>query len=130
MSDADIQRILDELLRMFDLVGDREATGASLIMWKSRNLSFAKILATNPRLLLLDELFSKHSDPEARSVTAFINYAKAKGIGMLIAESGIKAEQALMLSDRGYVFANGRIVAEGTRDMLSATPEAQIAINL
>ncbi|NBB61718.1 ATP-binding cassette domain-containing protein [Pseudomonas sp. ODNR1LW] len=130
MSDADIKRTLNELIETFDLEGDRGSPEADLLPWKKQKVWFAKILARNPKLILLDQLFSMHTDPEAHSVTTFINYAKARGIGTLIATFGKHAELALKLSDRGYVFADGRIVAEGPREMLTATPEAKVAVKL
>ncbi len=44
-----------ELLKVFDLDGDAETTAENLPYGKQRKLEIARALATNPKLLLLDE---------------------------------------------------------------------------
>ncbi|MNJ42254.1 Lipopolysaccharide export system ATP-binding protein LptB [compost metagenome] len=115
---------LENLLDLCELGAVRKEAAAVLTISQQRRLGLAMALAANPRFLLLDEPFSMYGTPEVVAVDAIINYARGQGIGVLIAEAELFAEHALSVADRGYVFSNGRIAAEGSRDELFAMAEA------
>jgi branched-chain amino acid transport system ATP-binding protein len=99
-------------------------------------LAIARVLASRPRLLLVDEL-SLGLSPivVTRLLGAIREAADHAGAGVLLVEQHV--DQALQASDRAYVMLHGRIVLEGgsarlleRRDLLEASYLGQTAAGL
>jgi branched-chain amino acid transport system ATP-binding protein len=85
-------------------------------------LALARVLASRPRLLLIDELSLGLSPVVvARLLTALRQAVDELGSSVLLVEQHV--EQALATADRGYVMRRGRIVMEGSSDELRARRE-------
>jgi branched-chain amino acid transport system ATP-binding protein len=90
-------------------------------------LALARVLASHPRLLLIDELSLGLSPVVVTRLLKALRDAVDKlGTSVLLVEQHV--EQALAIADRGYVMRRGRIVMEGTsqdlrtrRDVLDAS---------
>lgn len=80
-------------------------------------LALARVLMTNPRLLMVDELsmglapIVVHRLLEALSATV-----KDRGLGVLLVEQHV--QQALTIADRAYVLVHGAITMTGNADEL------------
>ena len=103
---------------LLELTGLHELAGAragELPMGHARTLELARTLATNPKLLLLDEPSSGLNDPETEALAALLKRLQAeRELSMLIVEHDMNF--VLPLSDRVYVLDFGRVVAHGTPD--------------
>lgn len=85
---------------------------ASLTVAARKRLELAKALATNPKLLLLDEVMAGLNPTEVDEVVRIIRAIRADGVTVLLTEHVMQA--VVSLADRVYVLANGRIIAQGT----------------
>jgi ABC-type branched-subunit amino acid transport system ATPase component len=76
-----------------------------------------------PRLLLLDEPSASLSPKMVETVLANVVEINRRGTAVLMVEQ--RARQALAISDRGYVLANGRNRLEGPAAELLASDEVR-----
>ncbi|MBK6941446.1 MAG: LPS export ABC transporter ATP-binding protein [Planctomycetes bacterium] len=108
------QALLDELGIAF-LAKNRADT---LSGGESRRLEIARTLATDPRLILLDEPFSG-VDPKAKEEISEILVAlKKRGIGILLTDHDVHS--TLSTTDRSYIISAGKILREGLpRDLVN-----------
>jgi len=83
-----------------------------------KRLEFAKALAMNPKLLLLDEVMAGLNAVEVDEVVELIKKMRDKGVTILVIEHVMKAIRRL--SDRLLVLHHGQQIAEGrTAEVLS-----------
>ncbi len=76
-----------------------------------KRLEFAKALAMEPKLLLLDEVMAGLNAVEVDEVVALIKKIRERGVTILVIEHVIKAIRSL--SDRVLVLHHGEKIAEG-----------------
>lgn len=85
--------------------------GALTVAGRKR-LELARALATQPRLLLLDEVLAGLNPSEIRDIIPVIRNIRASGVTILMVEHVMQA--VMELCDSVYVLAQGRIIAQGT----------------
>jgi branched-chain amino acid transport system ATP-binding protein len=103
-------------------MGDRldQAAGALTIAGRKR-LELARALATDPKLLLLDEVMAGLNATEISEIVELVRGIRTSGITILLIEHVMQA--VMSLSDRTYVLNNGQIIAEGAPAEIARTPE-------
>lgn len=102
-----------EILKVFDL--DREAgnLAANLPYGKQRKLEIARALATDPKLLLLDEPAAGMNPNETGELMDTIRLVREKyGVTILLIEHDMKLVQCIC--EYLYVLNFGKLLAEGT----------------
>ena len=77
-----------------------------------KRLELARALATEPKLLLLDEVLAGLNPSEIRDIVPVIRAISARGVAVVMIEHVMQA--VMSLSERIFVLAEGRIIAEGT----------------
>jgi branched-chain amino acid transport system ATP-binding protein len=77
-----------------------------------KRLELARALATEPKLLLLDEVLAGLNPSEIRAMIPVIRQIRDNGVTILIVEHVMQA--VMSLCDTVYVLAQGRIIASGT----------------
>ena len=77
-----------------------------------KRLDFARSMAVQPRLLLLDEPFAGLSYEEAFRVERLISSEHEKGMTIVIVEHKLKI--LMKLVDKIFVIHQGRLIAEGS----------------
>jgi branched-chain amino acid transport system ATP-binding protein len=77
-----------------------------------KRLELARALATEPKLLLLDEVLAGLNPSEIRDMIPVIRQIRDNGVTILIVEHVMQA--VMSLCDTVYVLAQGRIIASGT----------------
>jgi branched-chain amino acid transport system ATP-binding protein len=85
-----------------------------------KRLEIARALATEPKVLLLDEPAAGCNAVEASELTAIIRSIARDGITVVLVEHNM--HMVMNLSDRIHVLANGRTLAEGTASEVRANP--------
>ncbi len=101
-----------ELLRIVGLEELKDELATSLPYGKQRRLEIARALATEPKLLLLDEPAAGMNPQETNELTAFIYDIRDKfNLAILLIEHHINL--VMDISDRIYVIDFGRLIAEG-----------------
>ena len=85
-----------------------------------KRLELARALATEPKLLLLDEVLAGLNPTEIRDIVPLIRGLCDRGITIIMIEHVMQA--VMSLSEHVYVLAEGRIIAEGTPRAVAADP--------
>jgi branched-chain amino acid transport system ATP-binding protein len=83
-----------------------------------KRLELARALATDPKLLLLDEVLAGLNPSEIRDFVPVIRGLCARGITILMIEHVMQA--VMSLSEHVFVLAEGHIIAEGSPAMVVA----------
>lgn len=91
---------------------------------EKRQLELALALATNPRLLLLDEPLAGTSPQEAERLIALMRQLKAS-VTIVLIEHDMDA--VFKLADRISVLVYGQIVASGLPDAIRNDPQVRVA---
>lgn len=118
----DRQRI-DELLEFLHLGGKADRPAATdLSLSELKALEVGKALATDPKLLLLDEVLSGlETAGKRRFMQTLTNVHETYGIGILIIEHDI--ETISNLCGRVCVMNFGRLIAQGSAQEVFSDPE-------
>ena len=101
-----------------------DVLAANLAHGEQRQLEVAMVLATRPRMLMLDEPMAGMGTEESQRMIEFLTRLKG-GITILLVEHDMDA--VFKLADRVSVLVYGRIVATGTPDEIRANPEVRKA---
>lgn len=112
-SDAEEDELADRLLHDLQLsdVADRALSGLSLGV--NRLVEIARALATEPKILLLDEPFSGLDPTESEALAAALRAVNAqRGTTMILVEHDI--DTVFALSELVYVLDFGCLIATGT----------------
>lgn len=103
----------EKLLKEVDLWELRDEMATSLPYGKQRLLEIARALATEPKLLLLDEPAAGMNPQETEELGAFIKQIKDKfNLTVFLIEHHMNL--VMGISDRIYVIDFGKQIAEGT----------------
>ncbi len=121
-SDAELarERAL-RALQSLNMAGLAQRPAASLTLPDRKRLEVARALATQPRLLLLDEVMAGLRPTETDAmVEAFRRLNRESGITILLIEHVMRAVMAL--AQRVYVLHHGEIIARGTPAEVTRDP--------
>ena len=99
-----------ELLKVFGLDEECDYKASNLPYGKQRKLEIARALATEPKLLLLDEPSMGLAPLVVEQVFHIIEKLKRTGITILLVEQN--ARMAIKVSDRSYMLNTGKIAGE------------------
>ncbi len=108
-----------ELLDFVGLRDEANTLSASLSYGARRRLEIARGLATNPKVLLLDEPAAGTNPAEKLDLTELIRKVRDEmGVSILLIEHDMKL--VMSLAERLYVLNFGSVIAEGTPDEIRA----------
>lgn len=85
-----------------------------------RRVEIARALASDPKFILLDEPFTGIDPVTIEEIQEIVFKLKQRGIGILITDHNVSA--TLRITDRNYILIDGRIIAQGGADEISADP--------
>jgi branched-chain amino acid transport system ATP-binding protein len=85
-----------------------------------KRLEFAKALAMQPKLLLLDEVMAGLNPVEVTDVVELIKRIRGTGVTILVIEHVMKAIRSL--ADRLLVLHHGQQIAAGLTDQVLSDP--------
>ena len=123
-SDADVNRRTREALEQAGLSARAQLTAMHLSHGEQRQLEIAMVLATQPRIILLDEPLAGMGQSEARKVVDLIASLK-KGRAVLVVEHDMDA--VFELADRLTVMADGHVIASGLPQDVRVDPAVRLA---
>ena len=106
-----IEERLEELLMELGIHHLRDNTAISLSGGERRRCEIARALATDPRLILLDEPFAGVDPIAVIDIQKIIRFLKERGIGVLITDHNVR--ETLGICDRAYIISEGRVLASG-----------------
>jgi lipopolysaccharide export system ATP-binding protein len=112
LSEAEIERRLDELLKDLRVDHLRDSPAPALSGGERRRVEIARALATNPRFILLDEPFAGIDPIAVIEIQQIIGFLKNRGIGVLITDHNVR--ETLGICDHAYIISDGQVLASGT----------------
>ncbi|WP_419769039.1 MAG: ABC transporter ATP-binding protein [Candidatus Marinarcus sp.] len=121
LSKVEKQRRVDELLKQFDLVEHRNKQIHELSGGQQQRVSIARVIAYNPRILLLDEPFS-NLDSILRNKTKLWLKDVIKNLGLSAILVTHDQKEALSISDKIGVIQNKTLVQFSTPQELYHHP--------
>ena len=117
----DVEGTVMELLVAVGLEGRRDEIAQNLSHGEQRYLAICLALATNPKLLLLDEPTAGMTPGETKEATALIRrMALARGLTLLLIEHDMSV--VMGISDRVAVLHFGQKIAEGPPEAIRNDP--------
>ncbi len=110
------------ILKFTGLHEKRDALGKELTIADRKRLEMARSLATNPKLLLLDEVLAGLTSTETEDAIQLVRKIRDEiGLTILMIEHVMKA--VMDLSDRVIVLHNGQKIAEGKANEVAQNPQ-------
>ena len=101
-------------------LGQLDQPAARLTVAGRKRLELARALATEPRLLLLDEVMAGLTPTETDEIVEIIRVIRDSGVTVLLIEHVMRA--VMRLSDHVYVLGDGRVIARGQPAEIAADP--------
>jgi lipopolysaccharide export system ATP-binding protein len=111
LSRAEQRRRAEALLSEFGLAHLRSDRAETLSGGECRRLEIARALASEPRLLLLDEPFSGIDPITVQEIQTILLALRARGIGILLTDHNVR--DTLEITQRAYIIDHGEILLEG-----------------
>ncbi|MDT8420056.1 MAG: ABC transporter ATP-binding protein [Desulfuromonadales bacterium] len=100
-----------EVLKFLDLDHKKDVVSKSLTLPERKKLELARALATQPKLLLLDEVMAGLRPSEVTEMLPTIRKINQTGVTIVIVEHIMQA--IMNLSEKIYVISFGKKIAEG-----------------
>ncbi len=113
-------RVADEVLQRVNLAHKATFKGDQLTVADRKRLEMARALATNPQLLLLDEVMAGLTPTEVAQAVELIRQINSMGVTVLVIEHVVQA--IMSLSNRVLVLHHGRKIAEDEPSQVLTDP--------
>ncbi len=111
----------DEVLKFAGLDGKRDAASTELTIADKKRLEVAMALATQPKVLMLDEAMAGLTPFELKEMIRLIRAVRDSGLTLVIVEHVMEA--VMELSDRVIVINSGKKIMEGSPGEVVVNPE-------
>jgi branched-chain amino acid transport system permease protein len=117
-ADRSLRRRADVLLTEFGIAEYADETPTSLPYGIQRRIELARAVATNPRLLLLDEPAAGLNGQEVVQLSEIVRAIRDSGVTVVLVEHNMGL--VMSLCDEVAVLANGAVIADGApKDVVS-----------
>ncbi len=113
-------RIADEVLEFVGLAERADQLAGSLNVAQKKRLELARALASQPHLLLLDEVLAGLNPTEIAAMLDTVHAIREQGITIIMIEHVMHA--VMNVSERIIVLDFGRQIAEGTPEEIANDP--------
>ncbi|AOZ97373.1 branched-chain amino acid transport system ATP-binding protein [Butyrivibrio hungatei DSM 14810] len=111
-----------KLLKVFDLDGEKDTLASNLPYGKQRKLEIARAMATDPKLLLLDEPAAGMNPNETKELMDTISLVRKEfGMTILLIEHDMKLVSGIC--EKLTVLNFGRVLCQGETKEVLANPE-------
>ena len=117
---ADAETVARKIVEATGMGEQAEARARSLGTPGRKRLEIARVMASGPRLMLLDEALAGLTPTEIQRAMALVRDIHQSGITLIIVEHIM--EVILTLAHRVLVFNQGRVIASGTPDSVVNDP--------
>jgi branched-chain amino acid transport system ATP-binding protein len=111
----------EEILTFTGLSGKKDFRGTELTIADKKRLEVSMALATQPRLLMLDEAMAGLTIVELREIIELIKKIRKQGMTLVVVEHVMEA--VMEISDRVVVLNSGKKIMEGTPKEVVSCPE-------
>lgn len=110
------QNELTQLLDELNIGHLRESPALALSGGERRRVEIARVLATRPRFILLDEPFAGVDPIAVLDIQKIIAYLRERQIGVLITDHNVR--ETLSICDHAYIINEGSVLAKGSPEQL------------
>ena len=110
--DGEVEKLLADL----NIGHLRHNPAPSLSGGERRRVEIARVLAMQPRFILLDEPFAGVDPIAVIDIQKIIDFLKSRGIGVLITDHNVR--ETLSICERAYIISDGTVLASGKPDDL------------
>jgi len=121
---GDTNRLAEQAMEAAGLAHRRDRVAATLSHGEQRQLEIAMCLATQPRVLLLDEPLAGMGPHESQRMVELIKKL-TEGHAIMLIEHDMDAVFAV--AHRLTVMVNGEVIESGTPEAVRASPAVQLA---
>jgi branched-chain amino acid transport system ATP-binding protein len=118
--EQEIRSQAERHLRFMNIWPYRHELAKNLPYGDQRRVEVARALATDPKLIILDEPAAGLNEQESAALMALIRQIREAGITVFLIEHDMKV--VMGVSDRVLVLDNGEKIAEGTPAEIQANP--------
>lgn len=108
------------ILEFTGLYGKRDSLVGNLTIADQKRLEISKALATQPRILMLDEAMAGLNATETKEAIGLIQKIRDRGVTLVIVEHVM--EVIMSISERVVVFDSGKKIAEDTPEQIVKNP--------
>ena len=112
----EIDDFIDKSIEEFNLSGLLKLKGRQLSGGQRRKVEIARTLASEPKIILLDEPFAGIDPIAIDEIKEVLMSLKEKNISILITDHNVR--EALEICDKAIVINNGEIIADGPKEKL------------
>lgn len=110
----------EKILEQVGLTYRRDVKGGDLNLPELKRMELARALATDPSLLLLDEVMAGLNPTDCQGVVELIHRIREGGMSIILIEHVMKA--VMSLSDHLYVLNQGCLISEGSVEKVTNDP--------
>jgi branched-chain amino acid transport system ATP-binding protein len=110
-------------LQTSGLDGKSNVRAGALTLLERKRLELARALATDPRVLLLDEIAGGLSESEVQALVGVVRDIRRHGVAIVWIEHIVHALRSAV--DRLVAISFGRNLMEGAPDVVMASPDVQ-----
>jgi ABC-type branched-subunit amino acid transport system ATPase component len=114
------QAIADDIAKQMGLTSRAHDQAVGLTLWENKILEFSRALATQPKLLLVDEPMAGLNPEESNRIGEIIKVIAQSGITVIVIEHVVQS--LIKIADRMVGLDHGRKVAEGTPQEVISNP--------
>jgi branched-chain amino acid transport system ATP-binding protein len=111
----------DEVLEILGLASKRAQGASTLTLPDRKRLEVARALATQPKILLLDEVMAGLRPTEIDQMVGVLQDLNKRGLTILLIEHVMRAVMAL--SGNVIVLHHGELISRGTPDQIAKDPK-------
>ena len=106
----------EQLMEQFNLVHLRSLNAEVLSGGEAKRLSLARVMITNPKIVLLDETFSNVDPIQVQEMQKYILKIQSHNVACILTEHSLS--ELFQTTDRNYLISEGQIIAAGTKNEL------------
>ena len=122
---AKAQKVTEEILELAKLEQYRDTNSGKLSIEKRKWLDLARVMATNPSFIMMDEVMAGLNPAEMENSLNLIRDINKKGVTILFIEHVMKA--VVSLCTRAIVLNQGQLLKEGEPSAVLKDPDVVAA---
>ncbi len=118
------KQIADDLMERFNISRLRKSQALQLSGGEKRRLTIARALASNPKLLMLDEPFAGVDPIAVQDIQHIVaSLRETDGLSILITDHNVR--ETLGIVDRAYILFEGKVIKHGNAQEIANDPKTR-----